>query len=190
MENQENKIIDNNNFVKTFSSCVNGTHPIVSILSVFGIIQMLGWFYQLIIHFDYKETNILWITELGFFEFLVSVLASMGWVFAAIYYLLISVSLLYGFFYFCFVTANILSTILIRPLTKINAKIPNILGELFIGLIVGGCFGPLAIWMYSFDNDSYNTTQEEKINKRLQFHGIILANVTYLLILLYAINFV
>ena len=61
---------------------------------------MIGWFYQLIICSNFSEASILWIAELSFFESLATFLTGLGWIIGAVYYILMSVSLLYGFIYF------------------------------------------------------------------------------------------
>ena len=101
MDNQKkNNLLVDNIFVKAFIGCVGNTPLIVTFLAIFGIVQIIGWLYQLIIYSNFSDANILWIGELGFFESLGTFLTSLGWIIGAVYYILISVSLLYGFIYF------------------------------------------------------------------------------------------
>ena len=98
-QKKNNPLVDNI-FVKAFIDCSGNTPLIIKYLGIFGIVQMIGWFYQLIIYSNFSEANILWIAELSFFESLATFLTGLGWIIGAVYYILMSVSLLYGFIYF------------------------------------------------------------------------------------------
>ena len=71
----------------------------------------------------------------------------------------------------------------------------NILDKIFgllIGLFWGGVFGPIGIIAHFLDTGSVQSVEEENVEKRrkpFQLLGVILANLTYLTIILYAINF-
>ena len=59
LDNQEEK--PKNVFIEAFKDCVRGTHPFVSFLLLIGIIQCLGWFYQLLTYSSFQQADILWI---------------------------------------------------------------------------------------------------------------------------------
>ena len=63
---------------------------------------------------------------------------------------------------------------------------------LLIGLFMGGIFGPIGIIAHFLETGSVQSFEEENAEKRrkpFQLLGIILANLTYLTIILCAINF-
>ena len=104
MDNEEEK--PKNVLIEAFEDCVGGTHPFVSFLLLIGIIQCLGWFYQLLTYTSFRKTNIFWIIGDNFLDGLPGIIIGL-------LSLCLSCSILYALIYF---------VILINYLIKIHFK--------------------------------------------------------------------
>ena len=95
MDNEEEK--SKNVFVEAFEDCVGGEIPFVSFLLLIGIIQCLGWFYQLLTYSNASKSNLLWLADIDF-------LAGLPFIILAPLLLCLFGSILYAFIYFVILT--------------------------------------------------------------------------------------
>ena len=102
----------------------------------------------------------------------------------------------FQFYEYCFYSLNKEFQIIKDTLDLDNVdNKSNILDKicgLLIGLFMGGIFGPIGIIAHFLETGSVQSFEEENAEKRrkpFQLLGIILANLTYLTIILCAINF-